>query len=328
MDASLWKAIVVREYGGPEVLRLEDFEVKQPDHGELFIRQTAIGVHYHDIYVRSGLYNSLGLPGIPGIEATGIVEGIGPGCSRFRLGDRVVYITDKYGAYASHRILDEKYAIKLPKSMPDDIVATNFSRALTVQMLARHVTQLNASHTIYVTAAAGGVGRLLCQWANDVGARVIGGVSSEEKLKLASSYGCHESLVYTQDNFIDHVDSITNGHGFDIVFDSVGADTFKVSLEVVAKCGHLVNFGQSSGVIDPLEVQVLAKKSLTISRPILFHYIDSKEKFGNLALEAFNFLQKPSLILPTPEAYSIANASTAHSILESRQGGGSLYLTP
>ena len=102
---------------------------------------------------------------------------------------------------------------------------------------------------------------------------------------MASFYGCHDSLVYTQDNFIDHVDSITNGHGFDIVFDSVGADTFKVSLEIVAKCGHLVNFGQSSGVIDPLEVQVLAKKSLTISRPILFHYIDSIEKFGNLLLD-------------------------------------------
>ncbi len=322
------KAIVVREYGGPEVLCLEDLEVKQPGHGELFIRQTAIGVHYHDIYVRSGLYTTLSLPGVPGLEATGIVEEIGPGCSRFKSGDRVGYITDGYGAYATHRILNQKQAIEIPDWISDELIATNFSRALTVQMLGTQVTQLNASHTIYVTAAAGGVGRLLCQWANSIGACVVGGVSSEEKVSLAKSYGCHYSLVYTQHDFMDQVANITNEHGFDIVFDSVGADTFNVSLDVLARCGHLVNFGQSSGLVDPLAMQALAKKSLTLTRPILFHYIDNEKKFETLARGAFKFLKEPSLTIPTLEAYSLENASTAHSILESRRGGGSLYLLP
>ena len=195
-------------------------------------------------------------------------------------------------------------------------------------MLGNQVTQLRPSHTIYVTAAAGGVGRLLCQWANSVGACVVGGVSSEEKAGLARSYGCHHSLVYTQSDFIQQVNLITNGAGFDIVFDSVGADTFNVSLEVLAKCGHLVNFGQSSGVVDPLKMQELAKKSLTVTRPILFHYIDNQKNFETLALEAFNFLKQPNLTIPTPEPLSLENVSKAHSILESRRGGGSIYLLP
>ena len=321
-------AIIIREYGGPEVLCLENVEVAKPNIDQISIRQTAIGVHYHDIYVRSGLYKTLDLPGIPGVEAVGIVEDVGSGSSRFNPGDRVGYLTGDYGAYASHRILNENQAIKLPDGISDALIATNFSRALTVEMLATKVTSLNSSHTIYVTAAAGGVGRLLCQWANSIGVCVVGGVSSEEKALLARSYGCHSVLVYDQKDFREQVNSITDGSGFNIVFDSVGADTIGVSLEILAKTGHLVNFGQSSGPVEPMELQTLAKKSLTVTRPVLFHYINNEKDFESLSEAAFKFLKEPSLKIPTPEALTLKDASVAHSILESRRGGGSIYLLP
>ena len=322
------KAIVIREYGGPEVLREEQIEIDEPDINEIFIRQTAIGVHYHDIYVRSGLYKTLNLPGVPGVEATGVVEKLGSNVSRFNIGDRVAYVSSEYGAYASHRRLNQIKAIKLSDSISDELIATNFSRALTVIMLARKVTNLNSSHRILVTAAAGGVGRLLCQWADTVGACVVGSVSSLGNADLAKSYGCKHTLVYDQDDFLDRVKEITNGEGFDIVYDSVGIDTFPVSLKVTAKRGHLVNFGQSSGAVDPVLMQSLANRSLTLTRPILFHYIEDENSYENLAEAAFEFLKSPSLKLPTPKSYCLKEASIAHSILESRAGGGSLYLQP
>ncbi len=322
------KAIIIREYGTSNVLLHEDISVGVPSDGQLQIRQTAIGVNYHDVYVRSGLYKTLTLPGIPGCEASGIVETIGPGATEFQPGDRIAYITNGYGAYASHRLLDKALALKLPHSISDELAATNLLRGMTVQMLIEHVVRLTSDHTIIVTAAAGGVGRLICQWANSLGTRVIGIVSTPKKAKLANSYGCKHSIVYDQKNLIAEVMALTNGNGVDIVYDSVGADTFKNSLEMLAPCGHLVNFGQSSGAVDPLLMSTLAKKSLTVSRPILFHYISNSQVYESMANTVFNTLQRNALILPDPEPYSLENASIAHNILESRRGGGSLYLIP
>ena len=155
--------IVLREYGNSEVLNLEDIKLKKIKKDELLIRQTSIGVHYHDIYVRTGQYKTLTLPGIPGIEAVGIIEEIGSDVFNFDIGDRIVYITGEYGAYASHRTLNAKYAIKLPNTVSDELMATNFSRALTVIMLIEQVAKLTSSQKILVTAASGGVGKLLCQ---------------------------------------------------------------------------------------------------------------------------------------------------------------------
>ena len=321
-------AIVIREHGNSTVLKLEKINVGSPGTGELFIRHTAIGVHFHDIYVRSGLYKTLNLPGIPGVEAVGIVEKTGKGVSDFRTGDKIGYITSAYGAYASHRLLDQSLAIKLPFYLSDDVIATNFMRAMTVQMLIEHVAKLSPDQTILVTAATGGVGRLLCQWASSLGVTVIGSVSTPEKAILAKSYGCKYALLYRQIDFMPQIMDITNQNGVDIVYDSVGSDTFEVSLDTLKSCGHLVNFGQSSGPVDPLLMSTLAKKSLTVSRPIIFHYIAKPELYEKMAHSVFDAFYRKIIIAPDLESYSLTDASVAHDILESRRGGGSLLLKP
>ena len=250
------KAIIVREYGSSKVLRMEDIRVDEPSEGELLIRQTAIGVNFHDVYVRSGLYKTLVLPGVPGCEAAGVVEGVGSGVSNFLSGDRIAYVTSGYGAYATHRLLDENLALKLPDFVSDELIATNFLRAMTVQILLEQVVQLKSNHTILVTAAAGGVGRLICQRANSLGSLVLGTVSTEQKAVLANSYGCKHPIVFNKQDFVSKVMDITGRKGVDIVYDSVGADTFENSLEVLAPCGHLINFGQSSGPVSPLLMSI------------------------------------------------------------------------
>ena len=322
------KAIIIREYGKPEVLKLENIKLPKLEKNQILIKHTAIGVHFHDVYVRSGLYKTLSLPGTPGIEAVGVVEEKGENVEDFDIDDRVVYITGNYGAYASHRALDKDLAIKLPSSVSDDLMATNFSRALTVQMLLERVTKLSSKHKILVTAASGGVGKLLCQAASNKGSLVIGSVSNALKAKECLSYGCVDAMLYSQSDFVDKIMSLTEGKGVDIVFDSVGFDTFETSVEILALCGHLVNFGQSSGPIDPISMSILASKSLTISRPILFDYISDTALYKKMANSVFQAFKNNKITLPVFQPYKLRDANLAHNMLESRSGGGSVYLEP
>jgi NADPH2:quinone reductase len=324
----LAKAIVLKEYGNSEVLKLEDIKVQKPQENEISIKQTAIGVHFHDVYVRSGLYKTLSLPGIPGLEAAGIVEEIGKKVTNFKPGDKVGYITKNYGAYTSHRNLDHKIAIKIPKNISTELMATNFSRAITVQMLMEEVTNVKANDIILITAVTGGVGKIFSQWAKSIGALVIGSVSSKEKALLAKSYGCDYTLIYDQPDFISKIMDITNGKGVDKVFDSVGKDTFENSIKSIRICGHLVNFGQSSGPVEPLLMSTLASKSLTVSRPILFDYISNSIVYKKMTDSVFNAFENNKIIIPKLRSFKLEDANLAHDMLESRQGGGSIFLTP
>ena len=320
------KAIVIRKYGNSAQLKLEDVEIQKPSEDELLLRQTAIAVHFHDIYVRTGLYKTLSLPGIPGLEAVGVVEEIGKSVSDFSPGDRVGYIDRNYGAYSTHKVVDKKLCFKVPDFISDEIIATNFSRAITVQMLMEMVTQVRASDTILITAVTGGVGKIFVQWAKSLGVQVIGTVGSKEKLVLGKSFGCDYTLTYDQPNFLDEIFDITNGKGVDKVFDSVGKDTFENSLKSVSKCGHIINFGQSSGPIDPIQMSLLATKSLTISRPIIFDYISERETYINMAQSVFNAFKNGNIQTPTFTPYNLNDAYLAHDMLESRKGGGSVFL--
>jgi NADPH2:quinone reductase len=322
------KAIILKEYGKSEVLKLVDITVKKLQEDEIYIKQTAIGVHFHDVYVRSGLYKTLSLPGIPGLEAAGIVEEIGKNVTNFKPGDKVGYITKNYGAYTSHRNLDHKIAVKIPKNISAELMATNFSRAITVQMLMEEVTQVKANDIILITAAAGGVGKIFSQWAKSIGALIIGSVSTKEKAILAKSYGCDYTLVYDQPDFISQIMDITNGKGVDKVFDSVGKDTFENSIKSISICGHLINFGQSSGPIEPLLMSTLASKSLTISRPILFDYISNSTLYKKMTDSVLSAFQNKKIVIPKLSSYKLEDANLAHDMLESRQGGGSIFLTP
>ena len=322
------KAIVLRNHGKSDVLQLEDVIVGKPKDNELLIRQTAIGVHFHDIYVRSGLYKTLELPGIPGLEAAGIVEDVGKNNINFNIGDRIGYITRYYGAYASHRVIDSKLVIKIPDYISDEVIATNFSRAITVQMLIEQVTQVKPNDTILITAATGGVGRLFSQWAKSKGACVIGSVGNEAKISLAHSFGCDYVFTYSQKDFLTQIMNITKGDGVNKVFDSVGKDTFENSLKSISTCGHLINFGQSSGPVEPVSMSTLAGKSLTISRPILFDYISNSNLYEKMADSVFRAFQNKQIKIPKLEPYKLKDASLAHDVLESRRGGGSVFLTP
>ena len=224
--------------------------------------------------------------------------------------------------------MDKKLAVKIPNFISDEMIATNFSRAITVQMLIEEVTKLNASDIILITAATGGVGRIFSQWAKSKGAVVIGTVGSKEKIITAKSYGCDHTLTYHQEDFTETVMELTNGKGVDKIFDSVGKDTFENSLKSIKVCGHLINFGQSSGPIDPISMSVLAGKSLTISRPILFDYISDLALYQKMADSVFQAFKNNKITLPEFQPFKLKDANLAHNMLESRKGGGSVYLEP
>lgn len=322
------QAIMLREYGGPAVLRAEPVEVPPPGPGELLLRQGAIGVNFHDCYVRSGLYRTLPLPGVPGIEAAGVVEAAGPGVTGFAPGDRVAYVTGAYGAYASHRVIPAAIALRLPEGVDGALAASVLLKGLTVEMLIRQVHRVQAGQTILVHAAAGGVGRLLCQWAAHLGATVIGTAGSPAKAAIARAAGCAHVVLYREQDFVAEVKRLTGGRGVDAAYDSVGADTFDGSLDCLALRGHLVNFGQASGPVPPFQVQRLAAKSNSLTRPILFHYIAERPALEAMAAALFDVLATGAVRAEAGAALPLAEAARAHELLESRQAEAPLILLP
>ena len=321
------RAIVLREHGGPETLKAEDVEVGAPGAGELRVRQTCLAVNFHDVYVRSGLYKTLPLPGVPGIEGVGVVEAVGGGVSGFTVGDRIAYITGKYGCYASERLLPAAIAVKLPASIDDRTAAASFLRGLTVEMLLRRVHDVKAGNWLLVHAAAGGVGTLLVQWAKHLGARVIGTAGSMEKADIARRAGCDEVILYRQEDFVERVQTITHGRGVDVAYDSVGRDTFAGSLQSLAFCGHLVNFGQASGPVEPITMTQLAARSLTVSRPILFHYATERGTLEAMTSSLFGALGAGWLHPEAPQEFPLEEAARAHAVLESRNSTRPVILT-
>lgn len=319
---------MLRAFGVPEVLRAEPVEVAPPGPGELRIRQTAVGVNFHDCYVRSGLYRTLPLPGVPGIEAAGVVEAIGPGVAGFSVGDRIGYVTGAYGAYASHRVLPAAIALRLPDGMDDRLAASVLLKGLTADMLLRQVHRVEAGQTILVHAAAGGVGRILCQWAAHLGATVIGTAGSAAKAEVARAAGCAHVILYREQDFVAEVKRITGGRGVDAAYDSVGHDTFDGSLECLALRGHLVNFGQASGPVPPFQVQRLAAKSNSLTRPILFHYIAERAALERMAAALFAVLGSGAVRTEPGATLPLAEAARAHHLLESRQAEAPLVLLP
>ncbi len=321
-------AIMLRKPGGPEVLRAETVAVGAPGVGELRIRQTAIGVNFHDVYVRSGLYRTLRLPGIPGLEAAGVVEEVGPDTHGFAPGDRVAYFSARYGAYATERLLPAELALRLPPAIDDRTAAAVLVKGLTARMLLHEVHRVAAGDHVLVHAAAGGVGRLLCQWASHLGATVIGTVGSEAKAEEARRCGCHHVILYRQEDFVARVREITAGRGVQVAYDSVGRDTFSGSLECLALRGHLVNFGQSSGPVEPFPVAALSAKSNTLSRPMLFHYTADRGALEGMAAALFEALAAGVLTAGATQIFPLAEAAAAHRELEARRTQGSVLLLP
>jgi len=320
------KAFFIYEAGGPDVLKLQEYSLDSPGLHQVRIRQLAVGVNYHDIYVRSGLYNSLSLPGVPGIEATGIVEEVGAGVTLVKIGDCVTYISSSYGAYADERLIDESLLIRVPEAVDSKLAACMMVRGLTAQVLLHEVFSVDSSHTILVHAAAGG-GRLLCQWAKHLGARVIGTVGNEEKAQTARALGCDHAILYRQENFVDRVMDVTGGEGVDVAYDSVGKDTFSGSMDCLKTLGYLVSFGQTSGPVEPLLVSRLAEKSTTLVRPILSHYIANSERRESIANGFFDAISSGVLTPRTEHEYAFSDVGQAQADMEARKTSGAVVLT-
>lgn len=321
-------AIVLRETGGPEKLQYEQVAVGDPGPGELLIRHTAIGVNFHDTYVRSGLYHTLDLPGIPGLEAAAVIEKVGAGVRGFTVGERIAYIDESYGAYSERRLLPALLALRLPDNVSDEAAASLTIKGFTACMLLRKVHAVRAGETLLIHAAAGGVGQPLVRWAKHLGATVIATVGSEEKAQVARECGADHVILYRRENFVDRIAQITGGQGVGVVYDSVGADTFSGSLDCLDYRGTLVNFGQSSGPVPPFAVSRLAAKSNTIVRPMLFHYIRGRAALEAVAQESFAAMEQSIIRPQVGLRLPLARAAEAHARLESRATSGQTVLVP
>ncbi|MDX1975039.1 MAG: quinone oxidoreductase [Rickettsiales bacterium] len=321
-------AIRITQPGGPAQLAYDAIELTEPKAGEVLLKQTAIGVNYIDVYHRTGLYPQPSYPAGIGLEGAGIIEAVGEGVTRFKVGDRVAYCGGPIGGYATHRVMAAKHLVALPAGIEDDIAASIMLKGLTVQYLLRRTASLQAGQTVLMHAAAGGVGLLFCQWAKHLGITVIGTVGSEEKAAIAKAYGCTHTILYRKENFAKKVKDITQGKGVDVVYDSVGKDTALDSLDCLKPFGLLVSFGQSSGPIPPLDLSLLSQKgSLYITRPTLMHHLQDDAWYQSASQELFALVEQGVLTPKIAAHYPLEQAASAHQALESRQTSGALVLT-
>ena len=310
-------------------MRLEDVTVNDPGPSEVRVRHNAIAVNYHDIYVRSGLYpvDHL-LPLVLGTEAAGVVMSVGRDVTNVKQGDRVAYACRPYGAFSEERLISVRHLVVLPEAIDTRIAAAIMVKGMTAEYLLHRTHRVQAGDTILVHAAAGGVGLILCQWARHIGARVIGTVGSSEKATLARNAGCDYPIEYRKEDFVKRVSQITGGKGVRVVYDSVGRDTFSGSLECLTVHGHLISFGQSSGSIENFKVAQLGTKSLSLTRPVLFDYIEERSNLEEISQHLFQLVAQGSIKVSVNQSYSLANAAQAQSDLESRRTTGSSLLIP
>ena len=318
----------IEKPGSPDVLKWQQLELPDPGSGEIQIKHLACGVNYIDVYHRSGLY-PLPLPSGIGLEACGIVVSVGNGVTTLKEGDRVAYGTGPIGAYSEAANVAADRVIKVPDSISDEIAAAMMLKGMTAQYLLRQTYDVTSGDTILVHAAAGGVGLILCQWANHLGATVIGTVGSDEKADLAKAHGCHHTILYRTENVADKVRELTNGAGVPVVYDSVGKDTFDGSIDSLRPRGLMVSFGNASGPVAPVDPGLLsAKGSLFLTRPTLFHYTASPEDLAQTAGDVVDVISKGAVRIDIHQRYSLKDARQAHKDLEARKTTGATVLIP
>jgi NADPH2:quinone reductase len=294
----------------------------------LQLRHTAIGLNYIDVYDRTGLY-AMPLPAGLGREAAGVVTAIGRKVKGFKKGDRVAYVHTQPGSYCELRNLPAARVVKLPKAISDEQAAAMMLKGLTAQYLLRRTYRVKKGDWIMVTAAVGGVGSILCQWAKALGAKVIGVVGSDTKVALARREGCKHVLVMGKDDLVARVKEITKGVGVPVVYDSVGKETFFAALDCLSPLGMMVTYGNASGPPPLMSPMELAKRgSLFLTRPSLFAYIAKREDLDAAAKELFRAVTTRKVKLHVGQRYPLLEAAQAHRDLESRKTVGSTVLIP
>ncbi|MER8683268.1 quinone oxidoreductase [Mesorhizobium sp. M1405] len=323
------KAIRIHAHGGPEVLTYEDADPGQPGSGQILVKHTAIGLNFIDVYYRSGLYPPQGgFPLIPGGEAAGVVLEVGTDVDWLKPGDRVAYAVT-IGAYAGQRVIAADRVVKVPDGISDEQAAAMMLKGMTAEYLLRRTFKVKAGDTILFHAAAGGVGLILGQWAKHLGATVIGTASSTDKIELAKAHGFDHVINYREQDFIAGVAAITGGKKCDVVYDSVGNDTFPASLDCLRPLGTFVSFGQSSGPIPPFSISLLAQKgSLFATRPTLFVYNAKRDDLEASAAALFDVVLSGAVKIKINQRYALSDAGKAHSDLEGRRTTGTTILIP
>lgn len=320
------KAIRIHQTGGPEVLSWEDIEVGDPGQGQVRLQQSACGLNYIDVYGRSGMYPVGNLPAVIGMEASGVVESVGTGVDGLAVGDRVAYPMT-LGAYAEVRLIDADKLVKIPDSINDETAAAMMLKGLTAHYLLFRTYPVQSGDSILVYAAAGGVGQLLCQWANRLGANVIGCVGSEAKAQLARDHGCHHTILYRNEDIADRVREITDGEGVAVAYDSIGKATFDASLDSLRPFGVLATYGNASGPVDPFSPQILAGKgSLYVTRPTLATHISTRALLEDGARHLFEAVESGQVKVSINQTLPLAECAEAHRQLEARETTGSTIL--
>ena len=322
------KSIIIKKNGGPEVLELEDVDIKSPGPDELKVTNHAIGLNYIDTYHRSGLY-PLPLPSGIGLEAAGKVDEVGENITEFNKGDNIAYAAIPIGAYSQQRIIPAKIAVKIPEWISYKLAATLMTKGLTTNYLLTKTYKLKANETILFHAAAGGVGQIFAQWAKSIGAKVIGTVGSNEKIEIAKANGYDNVINYTKDDFTKEVMRLTNNKGVSAVFDGVGKNTFKGSIACLKPRGMMVSFGNASGPLDPVNVaKDIQSKSLFLTRPTIGHYFTNRQEIQKGADEIFEKIKFGMIKIKIFKEYKLSEAKQAHQDLESRKLTGPAILIP
>ena len=323
------RAMIVRRYGGPEVLEPTEIEVPPPKGSEVLLRQSAIGVNFVDVYYRSGQFGGHDaplLPAIVGVQGAGVVEALGPQVQDLKVGDLVAY-AGQPGAYVERRVLPADRLLKLPAGISAELAAACLVRGLTAEYLLRRLFKLQPGDVILVHAAAGGVGRILCQWAKALGATVIGTVGTDEKARIAAAHGCDHPIVYSREDFVARVAQITDGRGVCVVYDGVGRDTFMRSLDCLRPKGMAINFGTASGQVEPFSLQRLLAKSITVARPTLVTWIADRAEYVAAASAFFNTIKNGTVRVAVGTRYPLQDAARAHADLEGRRATALPVLT-
>ena len=322
------KSVIIKKNGGPEVLELQDVEVGSPGPDEIKVTNCAVGLNYIDTYHRSGLY-PLKLPVGIGLEAAGKVDEVGSKVTEFNKGDNIAYASLPLGAYSQQRIIPSKIAVKVPDGISHELAATLMTKGLTTNYLITKTYKLKAGETVLFHAAAGGVGQIFAQWANSIGAKVIGTVGSDEKIKVAEENGYSHVINYSKEDFAKKVMELTNNEGVPAVFDGVGKKTFQGSIACLKTRGMLVSFGNASGPLDPVNVpKDIQPKGLYLTRPSIGQYFKDRNELQLGADQIFEKVKFGKIKIKISKKYKLAEAKEAHTDLESRKLTGPAILIP
>tara|TARA_X000000368_G_scaffold417865_1_gene415525 strand:+ start:1127 stop:2101 length:975 start_codon:yes stop_codon:yes gene_type:complete len=322
------KSVIIKKVGGPEVLEIQEVIVNSPGPDEIKVTNYAIGLNYIDTYHRSGLY-PLPIPTGIGLEAAGKIDEVGSNVKEFNKGDNIAYASMPIGAYSKQRVIPAKIAIKIPDGISYKLAATLMTKGLTTNYLLTKTYLLKAGETVLFHAAAGGVGQIFAQWANSIGAKVIGTVGSEEKIQVAKENGYEHVINYSKNDFSKEVMKITNNKGVPAVFDGVGRKTFQGSLTCLKPLGMMVSFGNASGPLDPINVpKDIQSKSLFFTRPTIGHYFTNRNELQTAANEIFEKVKFGKIKIKISKEYKLEDAKQAHKDLEARKLIGPAILIP